>query len=63
MSTTITREQRQRELMILFNDPKGRHQLLGLLRQQMQVPTGQALPLGTPIVQSILNHEFAEPPV
>lgn len=61
MSTTLTREQRQRELMSIFNDPKGRHQLLGLLRQQLQVPTGQALPLGTPIVQTILDHEFAQP--
>jgi hypothetical protein len=36
----------------------GRNQLTQLLRQALNIPTGQ-LPIGTPFVETILNHEFA----
>lgn len=55
----VTRAQRGRELMALFSSPVGRNQLLGVLRQYMNVPTGQVLPVGTPIIETILDHEFA----
>ena len=41
---------------------EGRNQLTQLLRQALNIPTGQ-LPVGTPFVETILNHEFADVPV
>ena len=35
----------------------GRNQLTQLLRQCLNIPTGQ-IPPGTPFVQTILDHEF-----
>jgi hypothetical protein len=55
----MTRQERERELNALLANPVGRGQLLKLLREQMQIPAGQILPVGTPIIQTILNHEFA----
>jgi hypothetical protein len=40
----------------------GRNQLTQLLRQALNIPSGQ-LPVGTPFVETILNHEFANVPV
>ncbi len=54
-----TREKRELELTSQMNNPLGRHQLLELLRRHMNVPAGAALPVGTPIIQTILDHEFA----
>ena len=54
------RVQRERDLMVLLSSPVGRNELLTLLRQQMQVPASQPLPLGTPIVQTILDYEFSD---
>jgi hypothetical protein len=39
----------------------GRIQLTQLLRQCLNIPSGQ-IPPGTPFVATILNHEFAEQP-
>ena len=49
---------RENELNAMLSSPTGRNQLTQLLRQCLNIPTGQ-LPLGTPFVQTILNHEFA----
>jgi hypothetical protein len=37
---------------------EGRNQLTQLLRQALNIPSGQ-VPVGTPFVETILNHEFA----
>jgi hypothetical protein len=58
----MTREQRERELTAILASTTGRQQLMTMLRQCMNVPQGQKLPIGTPIVQTILDHEFAHPP-
>ena len=54
-----TRIERERELMAILSSPVGRNQLLELLRRHLNLAAGQALPVGTPIVQTILEHEFA----
>lgn len=54
----MNREERATELKGLLASHLGRNQLTALLRQYLNIPTGQ-IPLGTPIVQTILNHEFA----
>ena len=54
------REQRQNELQGMLGSPTGRNQLTQLLRECLNIPKGQ-LPLGTPLVQTILSHEFAHP--
>ncbi len=54
-----TRIERERELMAILSNPVGRNQLLELLRRQLNLAAGQALPVGTPIIQTILEHEFA----
>ena len=59
MNTNLTkREHRENELKGLLGSPTGRNQLTQLLRQCLNIPAGQ-IPLGTPIVQTILSHEFA----
>ncbi len=55
----MTRQERQTELKGLLASHVGRNQLTALLRQYMNIPKGQ-IPLGTPFVQTILDHEFAE---
>ena len=56
--TTLTvRELRENELKAMLGNPVGRNQLTQLLRQSMNIPTGQ-LPLGLPFVSTILNNEF-----
>jgi hypothetical protein len=57
--STMTRQERQTELKGLLASHVGRNQLTALLRQYMNIPKGQ-IPLGTPFVQTILDHEFAE---
>ena len=47
--------------MALLSSPLGRNELLALLRQQLQVPARDQLPVGTPIVQTILDYEFSHP--
>ena len=58
----MTKEQRRRELTMLLNDPAGRYQLLAVLRQQMNLAPAQVLPVGTPIIDTILKHEFTDTP-
>jgi hypothetical protein len=53
----LNREQRELELTGMLNSPLGRNQLTQLLRQYMNIPTGQ-IPLGTPFIKTILDHEF-----
>lgn len=50
---------RENELMGMLGNPTGRNELTQLLRQCLNIPSGQ-IPLGTPFVQTILNHEFAD---
>jgi hypothetical protein len=52
------RTQRENELKTLLASHDGRNQLTQLLRQALNIPTGQ-LPVGTPFVETILDHEFA----
>ncbi len=52
------RKFRENELNGMLGSPTGRNQLTQLLRQCMNIPAGQ-IPLGTPFVQTILSHEFA----
>ncbi len=52
------RTQRENELKTMLANHDGRNQLTQLLRQALNIPTGQ-LPIGTPFVETILNHEFA----
>ncbi len=52
-----TRSQREIELKGIFNSNAGRMQLTTLLRQYMNLPAGQ-IPIGTPFIQTILDHEF-----
>lgn len=52
-----TRIQRENELRNLLCSHDGRNQLTALLRQYLKVPKGQ-LPVGTPFVETIMNHEF-----
>jgi len=58
-SPMASRAQRETELKSLHNSVAGRNELIVLLRQYMNIPTGQ-IPVGTPYVQTILNHEFAK---
>jgi hypothetical protein len=55
-----SREQRETELKALLGSHNGRNQLTELLRLQLNLPSGQ-IPVGTPFVQTILDHEFADP--
>jgi hypothetical protein len=55
-----TRAERERELMAILSSPVGRNQLLELLRRHLNLSAGQVLPVGTPIIQTILEHEFAD---
>ena len=57
----MTIDQRRRELMKVLSDPLGRPQLLALLRQQMNLTPAESLPVGTPIIETILRHEFPQP--
>lgn len=52
------RQYRENELKEMLSSPAGRNQLTQLLRQCLNIPSGQ-IPSGTPFVQTILNHEFA----
>jgi len=52
------RTQRENELKTMLANHEGRNQLTQLLRQALNIPSGQ-LPVGTPFVQTILDHEFA----
>jgi hypothetical protein len=56
----MTRDQRQRQLTAILNSPVGRFELVKLLHQYMDVPPKKPLPIGTPIVQTILDHEFVD---
>ena len=56
----MTRDQRQRQLTAVLSSPVGRFELVKLLRQYMKVPSKNPLPIGTPIVQTILDHEFVD---
>ena len=56
------RTQRENELKTMLANHDGRNQLTQLLRQALNIPSGQ-LPVGTPFVETILNHEFANVPV
>jgi hypothetical protein len=53
-----TREERKRELTALLCSHNGRIRLTELLRQCLNVPAGQPLTVGTPFVETILEHEF-----
>ena len=53
------RTQRENELKTMLANHDGRNQLTQLLRAALNIPSGQ-LPVGTPFVQTILDHEFAE---
>jgi hypothetical protein len=55
-----SRAQRETELNVMLGSHNGRNQLTELLRQQLNLPSGQ-IPVGTPFVQTILDHEFANP--
>jgi hypothetical protein len=57
-SAVTKREHRENELKGLLGSPTGRNQLTQLLRECLKIPAGQ-LPVGMPIVQTILSHEFA----
>ena len=57
-----TRVERERELMAILSSPVGHNKLLELLRQTLKLSAGQVLPVGTPIIQTILDHEFADIP-
>ncbi len=59
LNTNLTkREHRENELKGLLGSPNGRNQLTQLLRECLNIPAGQ-IPLGTPIVETILDHEFS----
>ena len=53
------RQNRENELQALLGSSLGRNQLTQLLRECLNIPKGQ-IPVGTPFVQTILTHEFAE---
>jgi hypothetical protein len=55
------RELREYELKTMLANHLGRNQLTQLLRQYLNIPSGQ-LPHGTPFVETILAHEFIDPP-
>jgi hypothetical protein len=54
-----SRAQREIELKTLHNSMAGRNEMIALLRQYMNIPTGQ-IPVGTPYIQTILDHEFTD---
>ncbi len=51
------RDQREIELKAMLSSHDGRNQLTQLLRQHLNLPVGQ-IQVGTPFVQTILDHEF-----
>ena len=55
----ISREQRERDLKAILGSHSGRNELTALLRQYMNLPTGQ-IPVGTPFIQTIIDYEFRE---
>lgn len=54
-------KQRETQLQSMLQSHTGRNELTALLRQYLNLPTGQ-IPVGTPFVQTILAHEFASAP-
>ena len=56
-----SRESREYELNSMLANNVGRNQLTQLLRQYLNIPSGQ-LPQGTPFVETILAHEFHDQP-
>jgi hypothetical protein len=58
----MRRNQREAELKGMLASHAGRNQLTQLLRQHLNMPAGQ-LPLGTPFIQTILDHEFKDEPI
>jgi hypothetical protein len=55
----MNRQERETELKGLLASHLGRNQLTALLRQYMNIPKGQ-IPLGTPFIKTILDHEFVD---
>ena len=55
------RERREFELKSMLANHIGRNQLTQLLRQYLNIPTGQ-LPQHTPFIDTILEHEFRDEP-
>jgi hypothetical protein len=53
------RQRREFELKSMLANHEGRNQLTKLLRQYLNIPTGQ-LPRDTPFIDTILAHEFAK---
>lgn len=51
------RQRREFELKSMLANHEGRNQLTKLLRQYLNIPTGQ-LPRDTPFIDTILAHEF-----
>lgn len=56
-ATMATRTHREHELRTMLCSHDGRNVLTSLLREYLKMPTGQ-IPVGTPFVETIMNHEF-----
>jgi hypothetical protein len=57
--TLTGRDVRENELKAMLGSTDGRNQLTQLLRKCLNLPKGQ-LPLGMPLVPTILAHEFPD---
>lgn len=57
-----SRERREYELKGMLASHIGRNELTQLLRQYLNIPSGQ-IPPGTPFVETILGYEFTDQPV
>lgn len=57
----MKRSEREQELRDLLRHPSGRDELLQLLAKYMNLGPGETLPVGTPLIPTILRYEFEEP--
>lgn len=56
----MTRDEREQQLRDILRRPGGRDELLQLVSRYMQLGPGETLPVGTPLIPTILRYEFEE---
>ncbi len=54
----MDRQQREAELHQLLTNPRGKEEVLAILKKHAGMEQGNLPPLGTLLVETILNYEF-----
>ncbi len=55
-----TRDEREKELQNLARTDKGKWELTNLVKRYQGLHEGQTLPVGTLLIQAILQHEYPQ---